>query len=188
MKGPSNISAEIKQTVKNKCKNIGSVSDAALINVVTNNLAATVQANSDSNWDTDTADSNSFFTEVIESEKILEMEPDIWEKLFSEKTKKKYGKFLLPRERTRVFSKKIPEVNLFCCIAFNRHSLSKRASHIFSAPFRCTIAGCTTKGYIYLYPDMKLVIKHSTIIVHRRKNQHDSFKSRKIICSRRKSA
>ena len=45
---------------------------------------------------------------------------------------------------------------------FNRHSLLKRASHIFSAPFRGTIAVCTTKGDIYLYPDMKLVIKHST--------------------------
>ena len=58
--------------------------------------------------------------------------------------------------------KKSSEVNPFCCIAFNRHSLSKRASPIFSVPFRCTIAGCTTKGDISLYPDMKLVIKHST--------------------------
>ena len=90
------------------------------------------------------------------------MEPDIWERLFSEKTKKKDGEFLLPQEWAGVFSKKISEVNPFCCIAFNRHSLSKRASPIFSVPFRCTIAGCTTKGDISLYPDMKLVIKHST--------------------------
>ena len=45
-----------------------------------------IQANSDSNWDTVTDDSNSFFTEVIESEKTLEMEPDILGKLFSEET------------------------------------------------------------------------------------------------------
>ena len=151
-KGTSNKSAEIKQTVKNKSKNIGSGSDTVLSNVVIDNHAATIQANSDSNWDTVTDDSNSFFTEVIESEKTLEMEPDIWEKLFSEKTKKKDGKFFLPREQTRVFSKKISEINPFCCIAFNRHSLLKRASHIFSASFRCTIAGCTRKGDIYLSP------------------------------------
>ena len=113
------------------------------------------------------------------------MEPDIWEKLFSEKTMKKDGKFLLPREWTRVFSKKISKVNPFCCIAFNRHSLSKRALHIFSASFRCTIAGCNTKGDMYLYPDMKLVIKHSTDIFQHRQNQHDSFKSRKITGSQR---
>ena len=129
---------------------------------MTDNHPTTVQANSDSNWDIDTADNNSFFKEVIESEKTLEMQPDIWEKLFSKKSKKRVVKFLLPREWTRVFSETILEVNPFCCIAFNRHSLSKRASPIFSVPFRCTIAGCTTKGDISLYPDMKLVIKHST--------------------------
>ena len=117
---------------------------------------------------------------MIESEKTLEMEPNIWEKLFSEKAKKKDGKILLLREWTRVFSKKISEVNGFCRIAFNRHPLSKRASHIFSGPFRCTIPGYTTKGDIYLYPDMKLGIKHFANIVQHRKNQHDSFKSRKI--------
>ena len=69
--------------------------------------------------------------------------------------------------------KKNLEVNPFCCIAFNRHSLSKRAFHIFSAPFHCTIAGFTTKGDIYLYPNMKLVIKHPTNIVQHRTNQHD---------------
>ena len=106
-KGPSNISAEIKQTVKNKCTKIESGSDIVLSHVVTNNHRTTIQANSDSNWDTDTADSNSFFTELIESQKTLEMESDVWEKLFSEKTKKKDGKFLLPREWARVFSKKI---------------------------------------------------------------------------------
>ena len=97
-KGPSNISAEIKQTVKNKRKKIGSGSDTVLSNVVTDNHPTTVQASSDSHWDTNTVDSNSFFTEVIESGKTLQMEPDIWEKLFSEKTKKKDGKFLLSRE------------------------------------------------------------------------------------------
>ena len=35
------------------------------------------------------------------------MEPDIWEKLFPEKRKKKDGKFWLPQEWTRAFSKKI---------------------------------------------------------------------------------
>ena len=59
-----------------------------------------------------------------------------------------------------------------------------RASHIFSATLRCTIAGCTTKGDIFLYPDMKLVIEHSTNIVQQRKKQHDSFKSRKITGSK----
>ena len=83
-KGTSNKSAEIKQTVKNKSKNIGSGSDTVLSNVVIDNHAATIQANS--SWDTVTDDSNSFFTEVIESEKTLEMEPDILGKLFSEKT------------------------------------------------------------------------------------------------------
>ena len=73
---------------------------------MTDNHPTTVQANSDSNWDTYTADSNSFFTEVIESDKTLEIEPNIWEKLFSEKAKKKDGKFLLLREWTRIFSKK----------------------------------------------------------------------------------
>ena len=119
---------------------------------MTDNHPTTVQASSDSNWDTDTVDSNSFFTEVIESGKTLQMEPDIWEKLFSEKTKKKDSKFSLPREWARVLSKKISEVNPFCCIAFNRHSLSKRASLIFSAPFRCTIAGCTTKQIFICTP------------------------------------
>ena len=76
--------------------------------------------------------------------------------------------------------KKKSEVNPFCCIAFERHLLSKRAPNIFSGAFRCTIDGCTTKGDIYLYPDIKLVIKHSTNIVQHRKNQHDSFKSSKI--------
>ena len=83
-KGTSKKSAEIKQTVKNKSKNIGSGSDTVLSNVVIDNHAATIQANS--NWDTVTDDSNSFFTEVIESEKTLQMEPDIFGKLFSEKT------------------------------------------------------------------------------------------------------
>ena len=62
-----------------------------------------------------------------------------------------------------------------------------RASHIFSATLRCTIAGCTTKGDIFLYPDMKLVIEHSTNIVQQRKKQHDSFKSRKITGSQREA-
>ena len=172
-KGPAKTSAETKQTVKNKRTKIGSGSDTVLSNVVTDNHPTTVQANSDSNWGIDTADKNSFFKEVIESEKTLEMEPDIWEKLFSKKSKKKDGKFLLPREWTRVFSETISEVSSFCCIAFNRHSLSKRASHIFSASLCCSIAGCTTKGDIYLYPNMKLVIKHPTNIVQHRKNQHD---------------
>ena len=127
---------------------------------MTDNHPTTVQANSDSNWDTYTADSNSFFTEVTESDKTLEIEPNIWEKLFSEKAKKKDGKFLLLREWTRIFSKKNSEVNRFCRIAFKRHSLSKRAFHIFSGPFRCTIPGYTTKVDIYLYPDMKLIIKY----------------------------
>ena len=60
-KGPSDISAEIKQTVKNKCTKIESGSDTVLSHVVTNNHPTTVQANSDPNWDTDTAESNSFF-------------------------------------------------------------------------------------------------------------------------------
>ena len=72
-------------------------------------------------------------------------------------------------------------------MAFNRHSLSKRASHIFSASFRCTIAGCTTKRDIHLYPDIELVIKHSTNIVQHRKKQYDSFKSRKITGSQREA-
>ena len=76
-KGPFNISAEIKQTLKNKCAKIEFGSDTVLSHVVTNNHPTTVQANSDPNWDTDTADSNSFFAEVIESEKTLEMEPDV---------------------------------------------------------------------------------------------------------------
>ena len=41
------------------------------------------------------------------------MEADIWEKLFSEKTKKKDGKSLLPGEWTRVFSKKIDKSTHF---------------------------------------------------------------------------
>ena len=60
-KGTSNKSAEIKQTVKNESKNIGSGSDTVLSNVVIDNHAATIQANSDFNWDTVTDDSNSFF-------------------------------------------------------------------------------------------------------------------------------
>ena len=67
---------------------------------MTDNHPTTVQANSDSNQDTDTTDSNSFFTEL---EETLEMEPDIQEKVFSEETKKKDNKSLLPREWTRVF-------------------------------------------------------------------------------------
>ena len=102
-KGPAKTSAETKQTVKNKRTKIGSGSDTVLSNVVTDNHPTTVQASSDSHWDTNTVDSNSFFTEVIESGKTLQMEPDIWEKLFSEKTKKKDGKFLLPRKWTRIF-------------------------------------------------------------------------------------
>ena len=43
-----------------------------------------------------------FFTEVI-AQKTLEMKPHFWENLFSEKTKKKDGKFLLQRELARVF-------------------------------------------------------------------------------------
>ena len=57
-----------------------------------------------------------FFTEVIESRKTLEMEPDVWEKLFSKKTKKNDGKFLLPREWTRVFSKKIQKSTDFAAL------------------------------------------------------------------------
>ena len=83
--------------------------------------------------------------------------------------------------------KKKSEVNPFCCIAFKRHSLSKRAPNIFSGAFRCTVDGCTTKGDIYLYPDMKLVIKHFTNIVQHRKNQHDSSKSRKTTGSPREA-
>ena len=54
-KGPSNISAEIKQTVKNKRTKTESGSDTVLSHVVTDKHPTTVQANSDSNWDTDTA-------------------------------------------------------------------------------------------------------------------------------------
>ena len=60
-KGPFNISAEIKQTVKNKRTKIESGSDTVLSNIVTDNHPTTVQANSDFSWDNDTADSNSFF-------------------------------------------------------------------------------------------------------------------------------
>ena len=47
-----------------------------------------------------------FFTELIELEKTLEMKSYIWEKLFSEKTHKNDGKFLLPREWMRLLKKK----------------------------------------------------------------------------------
>ena len=60
-KGPSNISAEIKQTVNNKRTKIESGSDTVLSNFVTDNHPTTNQANSNSSGDTDTADSNSFF-------------------------------------------------------------------------------------------------------------------------------
>ena len=62
-KGPSNISAEIKQTVNNKRTKIESGSDTVLSNFVTDNHPTTNQANSNSSWDTDTADSNSFFSQ-----------------------------------------------------------------------------------------------------------------------------
>ena len=112
------------------------------------------------------------------------MKSYIWEKLFSEKTHKKDGKFLLPREWTRLLKKNKnknkknnPEVNEFSCITFNRHSLSKRVPYIFSAPF------CTTKGNIYLHHDTKLVINHFTIVQYR-KNQHVSLKSHKVTGSK----
>ena len=60
--------------VKNKRKKGGCGSYTVLSNVVTDNHPMTVQANSDSNQDTDATDSNSFLTE---SEKTLEMKPDI---------------------------------------------------------------------------------------------------------------
>ena len=50
-KGPSNTSAEIKHTVKNKRTKVESASDTVLNNIVTNNHPTTVQANSDFNWD-----------------------------------------------------------------------------------------------------------------------------------------
>ena len=105
-KGTSNKSAEIKQTVKNESKNIGSGSDTVLSNVVIDNHAATIQANSDSNWDTVTDDSNSFFTEVIESEKTLEMEPDILEKLFSRKHRRRAANFFSPLSMNESILKK----------------------------------------------------------------------------------
>ena len=72
---------------------------------------------------------------TIEVEKELLLEKNIWDNLFSSRSQKKDGKCLLPREWTRVFSKKLPIVNMFCCIAFDRHSLCKKAEYLLTASF-----------------------------------------------------
>ena len=100
--------------------------------------------------------------------------------LISKKTQTKDGKNLLPREWTRIFSKKISVVNPFCCIAFDRHLLPKKAEHLLAAPFYCTIAGCILTGEICLYPNMTLVVKQKSNAITHEKNSSNSFKLRKI--------
>ena len=127
---------------------------------------------------------NTFKAEVeIEAEVLME-EYDL-EDLLSKKTQTKDGKNLLPREWTRLFSKKVSVVNPFCCIAFDRHLLPKKAEHLFAAPFYCTIAGCNLTGEIFLYPNMTLVIKDKSNAIVYAKKTSNSFKSRKITGSQR---
>ena len=113
------------------------------------------------------------------------MEKNDWKDLSTKKTQTKDGKNLLPREWTKILSKKISVVYPFCFIAFDRYLLPKKAEHLLTAPFYCTIAGCSIRGEIFLYPNMILVVKHkSNAITHARKSSK-SFKSRKITGSQR---
>ena len=102
---------------------------------------------------------NIFKTEVEREAEVL-MEENDWEDSLSKKTQTKDRKNLLPREWTRIFSKKISVVNTFSCIAFDRHLLSKKAEHLFAAPFFCTIACSNLTGKTFLYPNMTLLVKH----------------------------
>ena len=115
------------------------------------------------------------------------MEKNIWDNFFSKRSQKKDRKCLLPREWTRVFSKELVIVNKFCSIAFDRHSLCKKAEYLLTASFYCTIAGCSMKGKLFLYPDMKLIAKHNPNEVTHLKNQPGSFKSRNITGSHREN-
>ena len=81
---------------------------------------------------------NIFKAEVEREAEVL-MGKNDWEDLLSKKTQTKDRKNLLPREWTRIFSKKILVVNPFCYIAFDRHLLPKKAEHLFAAPIYCTI-------------------------------------------------
>ena len=49
------------------------------------------------------------------------MEKNDWKDLSTKKTQTKDGKNLLPREWTKIFSKKISVVYPFCFIAFDRY-------------------------------------------------------------------
>ena len=127
---------------------------------------------------------NIFKAEVEREAEVL-MEKNDWEDLSSKKTQRKDGKNLLPREWTRIFSKKILVVNSFCCIAFDRHLLPKKAEHLLAAPFYCTIAACNLRGEIFLYPNMTLFVKHKSNAITHARNSSNSFKSRKITGSQR---
>ena len=122
---------------------------------------------------------------VVEREAEILMEKNDWEDLSTKKTQTKDGKNLLPREWTRIFSKKISIANPFCCIAFDCHLLPKKAENLFAAPFYCTIAGCSLRGEIFLYPNMKLVVKHKSNAITHARNSSKLFKSRKITGSQR---
>ena len=67
---------------------------------------------------------------------------------------------MLPREWTRVFLKKLVTVNKFYCIAFVCHSLCIKSEYLLTTP-DCTITGCSMKGQLFLYPNMKLIVKHN---------------------------
>ena len=84
---------------------------------------------------------NIFKAEVERESEIL-MEKNDWEDLSTKKTQTKDGKKLIPREWTRILSKKMSVVNPFCFIAFDRHLLPKTAEHLFAVPFYYTIVGC----------------------------------------------
>ena len=137
-----------------------------------------------SNKNQKAATSNETFENIfkaeIEREAEVLVEKNDWEDLSSKKIQTKVGKNLLLREWTRICSKKISVVNRFCCIAFDRHLLPKKAEHFFTAPFYYTIAGSNLRGEIFLYPNMTLVDKHKSNAITHARNSSNSFKSRKI--------
>ena len=132
--------------------------------------------------------SSNMFTTEVEKETELLLEKNILDNLFSKRSRKKDGKCLLsPREWTRAFSKKLAIVKKFCCIAFDRHSLCKKAEYLLTAWFCCILAGCSMKGQLFLYPNMKLIVKYNPNGITHLKNQPGSFKSRNITGSHREN-
>ena len=63
----------------------------------------------------------------------------------------------------------------------------KGQEYLLTAPFNCTITGCSMKGKLFLHQDMKLIVKHNPNEITHLKNQPGSFKSRNIAGSYRES-